>query len=131
MCERELENEQNCNILYLLSIGHNSVSFPFSWAAQPGAWGPSLSGTCSSIQHLLSNCNCSIGARGPPLLGAGFLYGILPPNLISNCTIEGPEGPFCRVLFSLQHHFSNSSDLQLLNRGSRGLLLLGAVFSTA
>ena len=34
------------------SYGHNSVSFPFSWAAQPGAqplW------TCSSIQHLLSN----------------------------------------------------------------------------
>ena len=24
------------------SYGHNSVSFPFSWAAQPGAWGPSL-----------------------------------------------------------------------------------------
>ena len=22
------------------SIGHNRVSFPFSWAAQPGAWGP-------------------------------------------------------------------------------------------
>ena len=24
------------------SSGHYSVSFPFSWAAQPGAWGPSL-----------------------------------------------------------------------------------------
>ena len=35
--------------------GHNSVSFPFSWAAQTGTWGPSLSGTCSSFQHLLSN----------------------------------------------------------------------------
>ena len=33
--------------------------------------GPSLSGTCSSFQHLLSNCNCSIG---------------------------GPEGPICSVL---------------------------------
>ena len=29
------------------SYDHNRVSFPFSWAAQPGAWGPSLSGTCS------------------------------------------------------------------------------------
>ena len=29
--------------------------YPFSWAAQPGAWGPSLSETCSSIQHLLFN----------------------------------------------------------------------------
>ena len=37
------------------SYGHNSVSFLFSWAAQPGAWGPSLSGTWSSFQHLLSN----------------------------------------------------------------------------
>ena len=34
----------------------NSVSFPFSWAAQPGAWGPSS------------------------LLGAGFLYHILFPS---------------------------------------------------
>ena len=37
------------------SIGHYRVSFPFSWAAQPGVWGPSLTGTSSSIQHLLSN----------------------------------------------------------------------------
>ena len=69
------------------SYGHNSVSFPFSWAAQPGAWGPSLSGTCSSFHNLLSNwsevlnSNCSIeGSWGPPLLGAGFLYRILSPT---------------------------------------------------
>ena len=37
------------------SYGYNSVSFPFSWAAQPRAWRPSLSGTWSSFQHLLSN----------------------------------------------------------------------------
>ena len=55
----------------LHSYGHNSISFPFSWDAQPGAWGPSLSGTWSSFQHLLSNSNCSIG---------------------------GPEGPLCWVL---------------------------------
>ena len=42
--------------------GHNSVSFPFSWAAQPGACGPIL-------------------------LGAGFLYRILSPtHLISKLT---------------------------------------------
>ena len=34
------------------STGHNPVSFPLSWAAQPGAWGPAS-------------------------LGAGFLYHIL------------------------------------------------------
>ena len=59
------------------SYGHNTVSFPFSWAAQPGAWGPSLSGTCSSLQHLLSNWSEALN---------------------SNCSIGGPEGPLYWVL---------------------------------
>ena len=37
------------------SIDHNRVSFPFSWAAQPRAWGPSLSGCWFSLPHLISN----------------------------------------------------------------------------
>ena len=41
------------------SIGHNRVSFPFSWVAQLGAWGPAS-------------------------LGAGFLYRILSPKLVSS-----------------------------------------------
>ena len=65
MYERKLETEQNCSIL-THSIGHNRVSFPFSWAAQPDAWGPSLSGTCSSIQYLLSN------SSDPQLLNRGL-----------------------------------------------------------
>ena len=44
------------------SYGHNCVSFPFFWAAQPGAWGPAS-------------------------LGVGFLYCILSPiHLISKLT---------------------------------------------
>ena len=44
------------------SIGHNRVSFPLSWAAQPEACGPTL-------------------------LGAGFLYRILSPtSLVSRLT---------------------------------------------
>ena len=44
------------------SIGHNRVSFPFSWAAQPGAWEPTL-------------------------VSAGFLYRILSPTgLVSKLT---------------------------------------------
>ena len=39
------------------SVGHNCVSFPFSWAAQPGSW-------------LLT------------LLGAGFLYRTLSPTVL-------------------------------------------------
>ena len=72
----ELETEQNCNILTPHSYDHNSVSFPFSWAAQPGAWGPSLSGTWSSFQHLLSNWYQALN---------------------SNCSIGGPKGPLCWV----------------------------------
>ena len=34
------------------SYGHNSVSFPLSWAAQPGAWGLSCPVTWSSFRHL-------------------------------------------------------------------------------
>ena len=80
------------------SIGHNCVSFPFSWAAQPEAWGPSLSGTCSSIQYLLTNLSdpqliwsltptAQSWPWGPTLLGAGILYHTLSPTgLVSKLT---------------------------------------------
>ena len=48
------------------SYGHNRVSFPFSWAAQPGAWGPSLSGCWFSLPHLISN------SSDPQLLNRGL-----------------------------------------------------------
>ena len=74
------------------SYGHNSVSFPFSWAVQLGTWGPSLSGTGSSFQHLLSNCNwtstAQSGAWGPPLLGGGFLYCIFSSTDWTSCALS-------------------------------------------
>ena len=54
-CERELETEQNCNILTPTLMVISVVSFLFSRAAQPEA-------------------------RGSSLLGAGFLYRILSPT---------------------------------------------------
>ena len=60
------------------SIGHNCISFPFSWVAQQGALVPSLSGTCSSI--FSPTATTQSGAWGPTLLGAGFLYRILSPT---------------------------------------------------
>ena len=69
------------------SSGYHSLSFLFSWAAQPWAWGPSLSGTCFSFQHLLSNWSEALN---------------------SNCSIRGPEGPLCWVLV-----LSTASYLQL------------------
>ena len=55
-CERELETEQNCNILIPTLMAISIVSFSFSRAAQPEAWGPRS------------------------LLDAGFLYRIFSPT---------------------------------------------------
>ena len=61
-CERELETEQNCNILTPTLMAISVVSFSFSRVAQPEAWGPTP-------------------------LGAGFLYHILSPTgLVSKLT---------------------------------------------
>ena len=87
-CE-ELETEQNGNILTptLLAI---SVSIPFFWAAQLGAWGPGPSGCWFSLLHLISIRlipNSQLEAWGLPLLGAGFPYRILSPTgLVSKLT---------------------------------------------
>ena len=59
------------------SSGHNHVPFPFSWAAQPGAWGPSPPGTCSSIQHLISNWS---DPQLPDFLSSPGLYNCFMPT---------------------------------------------------
>ena len=68
-----------------------------------GAWGPSLSGTWSSFQHLLSNLSelqlLNQWPSGPSLLGAGSLYRILSPtNLNFLCT----ELYYCFTPHSIQ-----------------------------
>ena len=67
------------------SIGHYCVSLPFSWAAQPGTWEPSLPGTCS---------HSSIFS---------------PTRLISILINRGHEGSLCWVMV-----FSTASYLQLV-----------------
>ena len=71
------------------SIGHNRVSFPFSLVAQSGAWRPSLSVTCSSIQHLLLNCNCSIGGLRAHSAGCWFSLPHLVSNWLTSCLHPG------------------------------------------
>ena len=81
VCERELETEQNCNIL----------TRPLLW---PSAF-------LSRSPGLLKR---GPGAKPLWLLGfstASYLQLVWSPN----SSIGGPEGPFSRVLFSLQHHF--------------------------
>ena len=55
LCERWVGDWTELQHIEPHSYGHNSVSFLFSWAAQPGSW-------------------------GLPLLGAGSLYSILSPT---------------------------------------------------
>ena len=59
VCERELETEQNCNILTPTLMAISVVSFSFSRVVQPEAWGPSS------------------------LLYTGFFYHILSPNWLN------------------------------------------------
>ena len=81
VCERELEIEQNCNVLTPTLM----VITAFL-SRSPGLLNrePSLSGTWSSFQHLLSNWSelqlLDQGPWGPSLLAAGSLYSILSPT---------------------------------------------------
>ena len=82
VCERELETEQNCNILTPTLMAVSVVSFSFSRAAQPEGQGPSS------------------------LLDDDFLYCNLSPTGLQS-SIGGPQGH--RVWLSLPHLISNSN----------------------
>ena len=50
LCERWVGDWTELQHIDAYSHGHNSVSFPFSWAVQPGAWGP------DSLGHSPHSC---------------------------------------------------------------------------
>ena len=54
VCERELETEQNCNILTPTLMAISVVSFSFSRVAQPEARGPSSLLDTGFLYHILS-----------------------------------------------------------------------------
>ena len=70
------------------SIGLNRVSFPFSWAAQPGTWAP------ASLWHVPQSSIFS------------------PTGVISKLSLGGPEAPSAGCWHSLPHLVSNWSGLQ-------------------
>ena len=112
MYERVFETEQNCNILTptLLAITAFLSRSPGLLNRGPGV--SSLSGTCSSVQHLLSNCNRSIG--GPEgllcwvlafsiasclqltdfLFSPGLYNNLTPTLLPANVTISHSINPY-------------------------------------
>ena len=81
------------------SIGHNHVSFPFSWAAQPEAY--------SSIQHLLSNSSdpqLSIGGLRAPFACCWLSLLHLVTNWSGLHTLNrGLRAPFAGCWLSLPH----------------------------
>ena len=95
-CERELETEQNCNILIPTLMAISVVSFSFSRAAQPEAQGPISLLDDGFLYRILSTTGLVSklhqGSPGPLLLGGGFLYHIFSPtHLISNsCDFRFP-----------------------------------------
>ena len=103
----------------LHSIGHNHVSFPFSWAAQPGTWGPSLSGCWFSLPHIISNSSdpqlLNRWPEGSPCWVLAFFTASClqlvwsQTGLISKTLNRGPEGSLCWVMA-----FSTASCLQLI-----------------
>ena len=86
VCERELETEQNCNILTPTLM---AITAFLSRSPEMLNRGPSFSGSWSSFQNLLSNWSelqlLDQGFREPHLLGAGSLYRILPPTDGTSC----------------------------------------------
>ncbi len=69
-CERELETEQNWNILTSTPMAVNVVSFSFSWCSTGGP-GVHFAGCWLSLLHLISNFS---GLQIPS--GCGFPYHI-------------------------------------------------------
>ena len=75
------------------SIGHNCVSFPFSWAAQPGAWRPtqmdagflcrilSPTGLVSKLTDFLSSPSYIIDPPRPSSCGRHKLYSFNPSTV--------------------------------------------------
>ena len=93
-CERELETEQNCNILTPILMAVSVVSCSFSMAAQPEAQGPSFLLHDGFLYCILSptGLQSSMGVPRVPSAGCGFPYHILSPrSLIPNSS--GPQGP--------------------------------------
>ena len=80
LCERWVRDWTELQHIDPHSYGHNSISFLYSWAAQPGAWGPSLSRTCSHSSIFSPNATAQLEVLRAPSAGCWFSL----QHLISN-----------------------------------------------
>ena len=94
----------------------SALCFSFSWAAQQGAWGPSLSGTCShsSIFTPTGLISKLVGGTGCPFCWVVAFSTTSYHQLIRPPTQSGvPKAPSAGWWLSLPQLASNSSVLQL------------------
>ena len=86
MCERELETEQNCNILTSTLLAITAFLSHSSGLLNQRPGGPALCWVLFSLHHFSNFSDPQTLNRGPEgshLLGAGFLYHILSPNCLN------------------------------------------------
>ena len=104
-CERELETEQNWNILTPTLMAVNIVSFSFSWCSTGGP-GVHSARCWLSLRHLISNFSSPqtpSGFPGAPSAGCGFPYHI--SSIAPSPTVTGTR----TVLISVLTELHNSS----------------------
>ena len=95
VCERELETEQNCNILTPHSYGRQRCVFLVLQGCSTGGPGAQLSaGWWLSLLHLITNWSPKLhrGSRGPLWLGVAFPTTSYLRRLWSP-THQGPQRP--------------------------------------
>ena len=97
MCERELETEQKCNILTPTLLSTTTFLSRSPGLLNRGPGGPASLGAdflycILSLTRLIAKLLWSptdwSGARGLPLLGAGFLHRILSPTDWISCALS-------------------------------------------
>ena len=107
----ELETEQNCNILTPNSSGYRSISFLFSWAAQPGAWGPSLCWDvvlipATSLQLIWTSCRRGyIIIWGPPTSCERHICTQFNPSTVKVIPWSPDIFDWMHLLFTQVHFF--------------------------
>ena len=96
-------------------IGHNCVSLPFSWAAQPGAWGPTLLGAGFLCHHLVTN-GSGLQTRWLPvfseLYNCSIAHSISPHNWPSRCVSSAVFGMACLIVIE-RKKLSRSSQVTI------------------
>ena len=112
----ELEAEQNCNILTPTLMATTAFLSRSPGQLNRGPWDPASLGHVPHSRILSPTAKSE--ARGPPLLGASFLYRIFSPtDLNSNYLTSGlhPGSTSTFFLWASQSHSFNPSTVKIIS----------------